>query len=317
MNNNLHNQFISNSNKGLLWSVLTENGAFKNIPEEKASIIKSIFDGNINNIANKIVPSDNLINLNKLIIGTMMSEVNNHKVIKMDNIYNASELSQQRQKMFEDELSNKKLEFDKLNNIQVPNKIDFSDNLYTPIGSEMSKILQEQIALRERQLINVLDSQDKEAASKWINPSNQKGNTSYMSSTDTGTGTGNSTGTDNVDQKKIKIGGDIKFDINEINRTKKKVNFEDENKMSSTTSVDTNDFMALLKRKNLQTSINTNEMSNEQVSQAQVSQAQVSHAQVSEGQVSQKKNEPTQLNITEMLKEILEKQNQIITLLTK
>jgi hypothetical protein len=37
----------------------------------------------------------------------------------------------------------------------VPDKIDFADKLDTPMGAEMDRILAEQIALRERQLILV------------------------------------------------------------------------------------------------------------------------------------------------------------------
>ena len=63
------------------------------------------------------------------------------------------------QKQFENELQNKKKEFDKLNTIQAPDKIDFSDNLDTPIGSEMDKMLLAAIAFRENQLNLVLETQ--------------------------------------------------------------------------------------------------------------------------------------------------------------
>ena len=114
VNNYLQGQFGSKSNKGLIWSLLIENGTFTNIPEQKASMVKEMFDKQIDNIANKIVPSDNLINLNKVVISTMIREIesyknnNNNNIGQMDNIYNASELSQQRQKIFDNELSNKK-----------------------------------------------------------------------------------------------------------------------------------------------------------------------------------------------------------------
>ena len=214
MNNYLQGQFGSKSNKGLIWSLLIENGTFTNIPEQKASIVKEMFDKQIDNIANKIVPSDNLINLNKVVISTMIREIesyknnNNNNIGQMDNIYNASELSQQRQKIFDNELSNKKKEFDNLNNTSVPDKIDFSDELDSPIGGEMDKILQAQIALREKQLNNVLNTQDKEGATKWINPSGQSQN--------------------DIEQTKLKIGDDISLDINELDKVKKRVYFEDE-----------------------------------------------------------------------------------------
>ena len=203
MNNYLQDQFCSKSNKGLIWSLLIENGTFTNIPEQKASMVKEMFDKQIDNIANKIVPSDNLINLNKVVISTMIREIesyknnnnNNNNIGQMDNIYNASELSQQRQKIFDNELSNKKKEFDNLNNTSVPDKIDFSDELDSPISGEMDKILQEQIALREKQLNNVLNTQDKEGATKWINPSGQSQN--------------------DIEQTKLKIGEQKKTQMND------------------------------------------------------------------------------------------------------
>jgi hypothetical protein len=73
-----------------------------------------------------------------------------------------------RQKIFEAELTTKKKEFETFNTTPVPNKIDFSDNLDSPMGGEMDKILAAQIALRESQLNMVLKTQDKEAANKWI-----------------------------------------------------------------------------------------------------------------------------------------------------
>ncbi len=84
--------------------------------------------------------------------------------------YSAAEIAQNRQKVFENELQHKKKEFDSMNSTPVPAKIDFSDSLDSPIGSEMDKILAEQIALREKQLNLVLQTQDKELATKWIQP---------------------------------------------------------------------------------------------------------------------------------------------------
>jgi len=281
-NNHLYKQFVSNENKGLIWSLLTENDAFTNIPEHKASIVKDIFDKSINNIANKINPSDNLINLNKVIISSMMVEVKNHKIGKMDNIYNVSELSQQRQKMFEDELSNKQMEFDKLNNIPVPDKIDFSDNLDSPIGSEMNKILQEQIELREKQLNNVLSNQDKDDAKKWINTTTQNDE--------------NNDENNNGEQRKLKIGENINLNVNEFTKQKKKVNFEDVKPLTndSNYSNDSNDFMALLKRKKPVT---------ENIKEPSPSPAPAPAPA------------PSPAPIHEMLKEILDKQNQILDLL--
>jgi hypothetical protein len=128
--------------------------------------------------------------------------------------YSAAEIAQSRQKMFQDDLKNKKKEFDALNNTPVPEKIDFSDNLDAPMGSEMDKILAEQIALREKQLNMVLKTQDKEAANKWIqNPGEVKENI------------------------KLKIGGEVLAEPVKV----KRVVFVD--------TVENENFMSLLKKK--------------------------------------------------------------------
>jgi hypothetical protein len=178
----LYDTFTSNQNKGMIWNLLCNDGMFKTIPEHKANIVKEDFDRKIEKIARQIVSTDNLVNLCKRLISEMINDVDKYKQAekpmnkpkddKMTLNYSAAEIAQTRQKMFDNELQNKKKEFDKLNTIQTPDKIDFSDNLDTPIGSEMDKILAEQIALREKQLNMVLQTQDKETATKWIQKPN-------------------------------------------------------------------------------------------------------------------------------------------------
>jgi hypothetical protein len=205
----LYNKFISNQNKGMVWKLLCDYGIFNTIPEHKAPLVKDAFDKKFEILSKQITPMDNLANLDKRIIEDMMYDLNN---FAKDEIYNAAEIAEKRKKAFQEELNNKQKEFDKLNSVPVPNKIDFSDNLDAPMGSEMDKILAEQIALREKQLNMVLKTQDKEAASKWIqNPGDLKENI------------------------KLKIGEDIK------EPKAKKVVFAE--------TIETDNFMALLKKK--------------------------------------------------------------------
>lgn len=218
----LYTKFTSNQNKGLIWNLLTNDGAFNNIPNKNANEVKEEFDRMVNAIAIGIKPTDNLIFLDKRVISEMMNVLKNYeKKPEITTIgYNTAEISQQRQKVFQNELTNKKKEFDTLNSTPTPEKIDFSDNLDAPMGSEMDKILSEQIALREKQLNMVFKTQDKEAAAKWIqNPSDV---------------------TRKPDEPpKLKIGENIQIDIKEPSAPKpKRVNFED----------DAN-FLSLLKKK--------------------------------------------------------------------
>ena len=242
----LYNKFISNQNKGMVWKLLCDDGIFNNIPESKAAQVKDAFDKKFTTVANQITERDVLVNLDKRIITEMIYDIDKFKKSEeMTLTYSAAEIAQSRQKMFQDDLKNKKKEFDALNNTPVPEKIDFSDNLDAPMGSEMDKILAEQIALRENQLNMVLKTPDKEAANKWIqNPGEAKENI------------------------KLKIGNDVSAETVKV----KKVVFVD--------TVENENFMALLKKKE---------------------------------PVSTKPNdEPTP--VIALLREILEKQNQLLEL---
>jgi hypothetical protein len=248
----LYNKFTSNQNKGMVWKLLCDDGIFNNIPDNKSRLVNDSFDKKFETIAKQITPSDNLVNLDKRIIAEMINDIGNYKKQMIEMSYNAAEIAEKRQKVFESELINKQKEFDALNSTPLPAKIDFSDNLDAPMGSEMDKILAEQIALREKQLNMVLKTQDKEAASKWIqNPGDLK-NTNDLKET-----------------IKLKIGENI--DMKEPAKVKKVVFAE---------TIENDNFMALLKKK--------------------------------EPVIDFKNNDNTTLDI---LREILDKQNQILELL--
>ena len=278
-------QLTSNQNKGLVWKLLTDSGAFQTIPEHKASAVKDEFDNKVNTVASLASPTDTLVSLNKRIISEMIVAMNNYKTTsaskaanKTDMVYNSSELLQQRQNAFQNELTTKKNEFERLNNVKVPDKIDFSDTLDAPIGSEMDKMLAEQIALREKQLYNVLEGQNKAEATKWLQNAQS----------------------DEPSKIKLKIGE--KIDINKMPLKMKKVNFQD-TPMQEAPMQESDNFMALLKRKDAQAP----------VSAAMPSAAMPSAAMPSAAMPSAHTHSDT----ISLLREILDKQNQILALLTK
>jgi hypothetical protein len=263
----LYEKFTSNQNKGMVWSLLCADIDFKTIPEQKANIVKKDFDQKIETIARQITPADNLLNLCKRIISEMINDIEKYKSPeKMTLGYNAAEISQNRQKMFQEELTVKKKDFETFNAPPAPAKIDFADNLDSPIG-ELDKMLADQIALREKQLNMVLNTQDKEAASKWIQNEGKKPEGTYIKP--------EGTYIKPEEPPKLKIGEEI------VRDTKlKKVNFAD------TLSNDDNDFMALLKKTTRTETTRT------------------------EPSASIKDTDT-------LLREILNKQNQILELLTK
>jgi hypothetical protein len=226
MEPSLYEKFRSNQNKALIWNLLSNDGAFNSIPNNLANRIKEEFDRKIETMSIQITPADNLINMDKRIISEMLIDLKKYTQPKEEMTlgYNAADIAQKRQKAFEAELNTKKKDFDTFNNTPVPDKIDFSDNLDTPMGSEMDKILAEQIALREKQLNMVLQTQDKEAATKWIQ------NPSDVIKTE--------------EPAKLKIGENVQLDIKEPPLKVKKVNFSD-----NVANNDNDNFLSLLKKK--------------------------------------------------------------------
>ena len=298
MTANLYNQLTSNSNKGMVWKLLCDNRSFEGIPSDKSNLIKEIFDKKINLLAEQINEStDNLIILNKKVISDMITTVNKYKPIKqplstsistssqsVPEIYNASALSEQRQQKFQYELNKKQTEFENLTQVKIPEKPDFSDNLDTPIGSEMDSMVAKQIAMREEQLNGVLNRQNTEEAKKWLELSNTNDSTS-----------------DNDTNIKLKIGDDINLDLNSSisssngNSPKKQVSFSDHSLTEPQQIVYPDNFMELLKKKPASSVTETNRITD-----------------TINGNNNRNNND-----IIMILREILDKQNQILTFLQK
>ena len=244
------NQFTANENKGLLWNLMCDKGIFTDIPDSKSQLVKEAFDVTVDTISRLTSSSqDTLINLNKRVISEMIRQKSNYVTpprAEMSLNYSAAEISQTRQKKFDDELTYKKQEFDKFNNAPVPEKIDFSDNLDTPFGSELDKMLADQIAMREKQLNMVLQTQDKNAANEWIQNPNITPNES-----------------DKSKSNKLKIGEPIHIEISDTKP--KKVQFVDITppplpQPQHLNKSENNDFLSLLKKKDEVETNNTTEL---------------------------------------------------------
>ena len=157
----MQQQFTSIKNKAFLWDLMRNNNMFQTVPENKAGLVKDIFDKKIATIGLQIMPTDQLVQLNKRVISEMVN-VFAQEVVEppLQIIYNSAELLQQRQSKFDMEFKQKQSEFEKINNKPTPSKIDFTDKIEDkPLGAEMDKILAEQIAWRERELNLVLEKQ--------------------------------------------------------------------------------------------------------------------------------------------------------------
>ena len=180
-------KFTSNNNKGLLWNLLYEGGIFNNIPENKLEKVKEIFENKL--YITSHLPDKSLMEMNKI---AMTEIINDLKILNytnntnnIDNVNNKiyqskNQNKKDREKEFNNKLTELQDDFSNLTNRLIPKEIDFSDNDKNndkPLKSnEIDFLLSETIKKRENELNIVLETQNKEEGNNWINKSNTNTN---------------------------------------------------------------------------------------------------------------------------------------------
>ena len=177
-------KFTSNNNKGLLWNLLYEGGIFNNIPENKLEKVKEIFENKL--YITSHLPDKSLIEMNKI---AMTEIINDIKILNYTNnsdnannkIYQSKNQNKKdREKEFNNKLTELQDDFSNLTNRLIPKEIDFSDNDKNndkPLKSnEIDFLLSETIKKRENELNVVLETQNKEEGDNWINKLNINSN---------------------------------------------------------------------------------------------------------------------------------------------
>jgi len=168
-------KLIKPENKALLWNLMYEGGIFKGIASNYIKNVQKDFEKKIESIQQKAKTSSTLTQLNKIIISEMMTDLNKYRAqsttqSSTTNIpITSEELSKQNQHKFQNNLEKRQNDFTNLMQTKKPERIDFSDDLDKPIGSEMDNMLADAIKKRENELNVVLDHQDTTAAEEWIN----------------------------------------------------------------------------------------------------------------------------------------------------
>ncbi len=146
MNNNIIN---TQENKGYLWKILHENGAFNNIDNNKVEEIKDKFEKIVeNNIIQfnsnnyDMTNTNVLLHCNKIIIEQMINILQNYKnnLLPTNNINNINNINNSNKNpvndftinnsnhSFEERLKEKQKDFDMLLNKPTPPDINFADN---------------------------------------------------------------------------------------------------------------------------------------------------------------------------------------------
>ena len=239
----MSNILLSEQNKELLWSILSNNKAFVSIPESKFSNVKAIFENAIIKIFNenkeiiisnyKSGDSQNIVmQLNKIILQNIMLDINNFKKSLLTPIDIKDIYKNEKSEEFDKEFLQKKVSFTNLITKKVPDEIDFRDTKDVPLENNSMNELLERIQ-RERandvpleQKLEVVDLNklDTMPLTNEENNANNKtkilniedlinGLTSNTNTTNTNTNT-NTTNTNNSVKKFIAQENNSEFNLN-------------------------------------------------------------------------------------------------------
>jgi len=185
-------------NKELLWTTLQESGAFAGLTMDQFQPVQSAFDRVVQQAARS---SMSLSDTNKHIIREFMqvlrsananantpnantpnaNNVNNAnnatKKKKIEMVYRADDLKTERANEFERQLREKQAEMDSFLTLKKPTDVSFTDAVDEdkPIGDEMSRLIAQELAARERELVQ-LKPEDIKKAQQWIGTDNNAPN---------------------------------------------------------------------------------------------------------------------------------------------
>lgn len=182
-------------NKELIWSTLQESGAFAGVPGDQFQRVYAAFDKSVQEASRTM--SGSLSDVNKRIIRefvqmlrtsttqqpqpTMQTPNQNHnqtpnqnhnapKKKKIEVVYRAEDLQNERASEFDRQFREKQAEMDSFLTLKKPTDVSFTDtgmNEDKPIGDEMSRLIAEELAARERELVQ-LKPEDIKKAQQWI-----------------------------------------------------------------------------------------------------------------------------------------------------
>lgn len=161
------NTFNSNENKGMLWQLLYEQGAFNNIENDYINNIKGDFEKFINNINYK--NELGLKDQNKLLLSEMINYLSKYKNnISLNNVVNKP--LQEVQVKLDKDLKEKEKEFIQLIKKPSPEEIDFTEKIDQPMNeSNVNLLLNKMIAEREIEIENIMPERKNSTNEKDIN----------------------------------------------------------------------------------------------------------------------------------------------------
>jgi hypothetical protein len=173
----------SPQNKELLWDTLQESGAFAGLVQSQFQPVQSAFDRTVSSAA-RFSSSMSLNDANKRIIRDFVQVLQQlrqsgqskpaqqpaHQPIEL--VYRAEDLQNERASEFDRNLREKQAEMDAFLTLKKPADVNFSDTSKgvlddKPIGDEMSRLIAQELAARERELVQ-LKPEDIKKAQQWL-----------------------------------------------------------------------------------------------------------------------------------------------------
>jgi len=145
--------FSSNENKGMMWQLLYEQGAFNNISNRYINNIKGDFDKIVNVISTK--RELDLTSKNKLLLTEIVKYLEQYK----ENSRHVTRPLEEVQIKMDKDLKEKEKEFIELIKRPSPAEIDFTEKIDEPLKeSSINSMLNKMIAEREIEINNIIPS---------------------------------------------------------------------------------------------------------------------------------------------------------------
>lgn len=175
-------------NKELLWTTMQESGAFAGLTGDQYQPVQMAFERSVEQAA--ITVTGPLRDVNKHIIRQFVqtelpllrlqnstSQTLNPapKKKKIEMVYRAEDLQTERANEFDRQLREKQAEMDSFLTLKKPADVSFTDTGMKedkPIGDEMSRLIAQELAARERELVQ-LKPEDIKRAQQWIGTDNK------------------------------------------------------------------------------------------------------------------------------------------------
>jgi hypothetical protein len=162
MSNNV-SELLKSENKEFLWNVLYKNNVFNAIPNSKTHEIKSLFEETIINSIDYIkqnnLQNNNLLELNKIIVKNLNSNIIAYKSQMLVSIDSKDDYKKTKFDGLQEEFNRQKESMNNTLNADKPNTIDFSDKNDEPIENNIMLLkLQEMEKERNINLLNNANS---------------------------------------------------------------------------------------------------------------------------------------------------------------